>query len=63
MGFIQPKRIQVRLLKPDLALALTWWTINFPSSNQEVVGDTTMNLQKFDDGWKIIASHTSIDGM
>jgi hypothetical protein len=24
MGFIQPKRIQVRLLKPDLALALTW---------------------------------------
>ena len=59
MGFIQPKRIQVRLLKPDLALALTWWTINFPSSNQEVVGDTTMNLQKFDDGWKIIASHTS----
>ena len=24
MGFIQPNRIQVRLLKPDLALALTW---------------------------------------
>jgi hypothetical protein len=23
MGFIQPKRIQVKLLKPDLALALT----------------------------------------
>ena len=60
MGFIQPKRIQVRLLKPDLALALTWWTINFPRSKQKVVGDTTMNLQKFDDGWKIIASHTSI---
>ena len=60
MGFVQPKRIQVRLLKPDLALALTWWTINFPSSNRKVVGDTTMNLQKFDDGWKITASHTSI---
>jgi uncharacterized protein (TIGR02246 family) len=63
MGFIQPKRIQVRLLKPDLALAFTWWTINFPSSNQKVVGDTTMNLQKFDDGWKIVASHTSITAM
>jgi uncharacterized protein (TIGR02246 family) len=63
MGFIEPGRIQVRLLKPDLALALTWWTINFPSSNQKVVGDTTMNLQKFDDGWKIIASHTSITAM
>ena len=24
MGFIQPKRVQVKLLKPDLALALTW---------------------------------------
>ena len=34
MGFVQPKRIQVRLVKPDLALALTWWTIAFPSSNQ-----------------------------
>jgi hypothetical protein len=63
VGFINPKSIQVRLLKPDLALALTWWTINFPSSNQKVVGDTTMNLQKFDDGWKIVASHTSTNAM
>ena len=63
MGFIQPNRIQVRLLKPDLALALTWWSINFPSSRQKLVGNTTMNLQKFDGGWKIVASHTSIDGM
>ena len=63
MGFIQPNRIQVRLLKPDLALALTWWSMNFPSSHQKLVGNTTMNFQKFDGGWKIIASHTSIDGM
>jgi uncharacterized protein (TIGR02246 family) len=59
MGFIEPARIQVRLLRPDLALALTWWTINFPRSHQKVVGNTTMNLQKFDDGWKIVASHSS----
>ena len=59
MGFIEPGRVQVRLLKPDFALALTWWTINFPSSKQKVVGNTTMNLQKFDDGWKIVASHSS----
>ena len=63
MGFIEPARIQVRLLKPDLALALTWWTINFPSSHQKVVGNTTMNLQKFDDGWKIVASHSSTNEM
>jgi len=59
MGFIQPKRIQVKLLKSDLALALTWWSITFPSSKQTVVGNTTMNLQKFDDGWKVIAAHSS----
>jgi hypothetical protein len=59
MGFIQPTRIQVKLLKPDLALALTWWSVSFPSSKQKVVGNTTMNLQKFDDGWKIVVSHTS----
>ena len=63
MGFIDPKRIKIKLLKPDLALALTWWSVSFPNSKQRVVGNTTMNLQKFDDGWKIIASHTSIAAM
>ena len=59
MGFIQPKRIQVKLLKPDLALALTWWSVSFPNSKQMMVGNTTMDLQKFADGWKIVSSHTS----
>jgi uncharacterized protein (TIGR02246 family) len=59
MGSIEPGRVQVRLLKPDFALALTWWTINFPTSNRKVVGNTTMNLQKFDGVWKIVASHSS----
>ena len=63
MGFIQPKRIQVKLLKPDLALALTWWSFSFLNSKQEMVGNSTMNLEKFEDGWKIIASHTSVAGM
>ena len=34
MGFIRPKRIQVRMLKPDLALALTWWSVSFPTSKK-----------------------------
>ena len=46
MGFIQPKRIQVKLLKPDLALALTWWSVSFPISKRDAVGNTTMNFQK-----------------
>jgi uncharacterized protein (TIGR02246 family) len=63
MGFIQPNRIQVKLLKPDLALALTWWSVTFPSSKQKLMGTTTMNVQKFDNGWKIVAAHTSIAQM
>jgi uncharacterized protein (TIGR02246 family) len=63
MGFVQPTRIQVKLLKPDFALALTWWSASFPTSKLKVVGNTTMNLQKFDDGWKIVASHTSTGGL
>ena len=59
MGYINPARIQVKLLKPDLALALTWWTISFPNSKQQVVGNTTLNLQKFEDGWKVVAAHSS----
>jgi uncharacterized protein (TIGR02246 family) len=59
MGFIQPQRIQIKMLKPDFALALTWWSISFPDSKQKVVGNTTMDFQKFDDGWKILISHTS----
>ncbi len=63
MGYISPARIQVKLLKPDLALSLTWWSILFPSSKQKVVGNTTMNLQKFADGWKIVAAHSSTTDM
>jgi uncharacterized protein (TIGR02246 family) len=65
MGYISPARIQIKLLKPDLALVLSWWSISFPNSNskQRVVGNTTMNLQKFDQGWKIVASHSSTTDM
>jgi len=59
MGFIQPKRIQVKLLKSDLALAFTWWSITFPASQKTVEGNTTTDLQKFKDGWKIVAAHSS----
>ena len=42
VGFVQPTRIQVKLLKPDFALALTWWSASFPTSKLKVVGNTTM---------------------
>jgi uncharacterized protein (TIGR02246 family) len=59
MGYFNPARIQIKLLKPDLALVLSWWSISFPNSKQRVVGNTTMNLQKFSDAWKIVAAHSS----
>jgi hypothetical protein len=59
MGYYTPARIQIKLLKPDLALVLSWWSISFPNSKQRVVGNTTMNLQKFSDAWKIVAAHSS----
>jgi hypothetical protein len=51
--FIQFSRIQVRLLKLGGASI----------SRQKLVGNTTMNFQKFDDGWKIAPSHSSTNGI
>jgi uncharacterized protein (TIGR02246 family) len=59
MGVITPTRIQVRLVKDDLAFALTRWTITFPRSTRPVIGIDSNYLQKFDDGWKVISAHTS----
>jgi uncharacterized protein (TIGR02246 family) len=63
MGAIEPVRIQVRLLKPDLALVLTWWSRSFPSSERKINGKSTIDLQKFEDGWKIVACHTDTIGI
>jgi hypothetical protein len=35
---LNPSRIQVNLVKPDLALVLTWWSVSFASSKQKMVG-------------------------
>jgi hypothetical protein len=56
-------RFKVKLLEPDFALALTWWSASFPTSKLKVVGDTTMDFQKFDNSWKIGASHSSTGGV
>ena len=53
MGSIKPFRIRVKLLKPDLVFALAWWSDSLPENNENVLGSTTMNLQRFDDGWKL----------
>jgi uncharacterized protein (TIGR02246 family) len=59
MGWVTPARIQVRMVDPNVASALTWWGISYQNSKQKVVGNTTALLKKFEDGWKIISSHSS----
>jgi ketosteroid isomerase-like protein len=60
MGYIEPSRMKIKLLRPDLAVAMSWWVTSFPGrSKTKVIGATTMNLQKFSDGWKIVVSHST----
>src|ERR1700722_2799380 len=61
MGIVNPTRVQVELLKPDLAFGIISWTMKYPENAHasQVVGTTTMNLQKFDSGWKIVVLHSS----
>jgi ketosteroid isomerase-like protein len=61
MGIMNPTRVQVKLLKPDLAFGVVSWTMKYPENAHasEVVGTTTMDIQKFDSDWKIVVLHTS----
>ena len=65
MGTVNPTRVEVRLLEPDLAFGVISWTIQYPENAHaaEIVGMSTMNIQKFDSSWKIVALHTSFTEM
>jgi uncharacterized protein (TIGR02246 family) len=63
MGHVIPSRLQIRLVRPDLALALFYWTVNFPTSKHIVVGIDTFYLQRFSTGWRIVSDHTSTADM
>jgi hypothetical protein len=61
MGIVSPTRMQVELLEPDLAFGILSWTLRYPNNPlaSELVGTSTVDLQKFADGWKIVALHMS----
>ena len=65
MGVLSPTRIQVELLKPDLAFGILSWTLKYPNNPNasQMVGTSTLDLQKFDDAWKIVVLHTSFTEM
>jgi L-asparaginase / beta-aspartyl-peptidase len=57
MGYFTPDRIQIQMVTPDVAIALDWWTIFLKRGKS--LGTTTVVLRKFQEGWKIVVSHTS----
>jgi beta-aspartyl-peptidase (threonine type) len=57
MGTLNPDRIQIQMITPDVAVALDWWTMQQP--RRKVFGTTTATLRKFSDGWKVVLAHTS----
>jgi ketosteroid isomerase-like protein len=65
MGIVNSTRVQVTLLKPDLAFGIVSWTMRYPENAHasEVVGTTTVDLEKFDSEWKIVVLHTSFTEM
>jgi hypothetical protein len=63
MGSAKLSRVKVQLIHPDLAFALSYWTVTFPNSKNVVVGINTDFLRRFDNGWRITISHTSTADM
>jgi hypothetical protein len=59
MGKLAPARLSVKLVKPDVALALIWSEVTFPDSKKKLDQNTLLLLRKFEDGWKITAEHTN----
>jgi hypothetical protein len=59
MGNVQVSSVKIRMVKENLAFALSKWTFFFPKTNHAVAGIDTTYLQKFDSEWKIVTSHTT----
>jgi hypothetical protein len=57
MGTLTPERVQIRKLTTDIAIALTWWTVRI--HNRSTYLTATIDLRKFQEGWKVVASHTT----
>jgi beta-aspartyl-peptidase (threonine type) len=58
MGYFTPDRIQIQMVTPDVAVALDWWT-NYGKRGKKTLGTSTVVLKKFEEGWKVVVSHTS----
>jgi len=57
MAVCSIERVKIQSLGPDLALALSWWTVRTGSRNS--YSTDTAIFRKFPDGWKVVADHAT----
>jgi uncharacterized protein (TIGR02246 family) len=57
MGVLTLERVKIQSLGPDLALALSWWTIQCGGHNS--YSTDTAVFRKFPDGWKVVTDHAT----
>jgi hypothetical protein len=60
MGFSSIKRVTVRMVRQNLALALTLWDAKFQNSPNATNGVDTTYLKRIDGKWKVISAHTTM---
>jgi len=58
MGSLDLSNIEIRFVGPDAALVLGRWHLQRASG--DIGGVTSLVLQKFPEGWRIIHDHTSV---
>jgi hypothetical protein len=63
MGKMKIDRLKIRMIRPDLALAVSVWSITLLNSDRSTVGIATTLLGKFGSDWKIVTSHVSNGSM
>jgi hypothetical protein len=59
MGHSNLARVQIRMLGPDTAFAISSWTVGFPRTKRLVVGTDSNYVQRIGGAWKITLSHSS----
>ncbi len=58
MGQLVCERLETQLLTPEIALCETHWTLHLKGGT--TVGQSTLVVRKFAEGWKLVSDHTSV---
>ena len=59
MGYLEAQRVKIQMLAPDMAYALLWWDMLVGRPRTKVIGTSTLVVRRLEEGWKIVAAHTT----